>query len=286
MEEKIDLVISYVDNQEPIWRKTFIDYCVRTNNRIKIADLHSNRYEDIGLIKYHLKLVEKNLPWLNKIYLLLSNKEQAPKNLPNNCDIVLHNQFIPHKYLPTFNSTTIEMFLWNIPNLSEKFIYANDDMLPIKPLKPSDFFLDKTIKMNYSEENLKETSNVFRCQCINSYFHILDLMGFKHDPYNFIKPQHTYTPMIKSHCIEVVELLKDFILPNIGAFRTSEQHNQYIYPNYEKIKYGILPSPIDFEYSDLRDSKVDLNHQIICVNNTFNKEYTKIFLGEITKLCE
>ena len=42
------------------------------------------------------------------------------------------------EFLPTFNSTTIETMPHYIPNLSEHFIYFNDDMFLIKPTKISD----------------------------------------------------------------------------------------------------------------------------------------------------
>ena len=44
------------------------------------------------------------------------------------------------------------MFLWNIPNLSEYFIYANDDMLPTGALKPSDFFYGNKINIRLIEK--------------------------------------------------------------------------------------------------------------------------------------
>ena len=52
------------------------------------------------------------------------------------------------------------MFLWNIPNLSEYFIYANDDMLPTKGMKPSDFFENgKKIKIKLEKRDLFEGTN-------------------------------------------------------------------------------------------------------------------------------
>ena len=146
-QREIDLVIAYVNNKDQVWRNTYIEYCKTHNLNKKIVDMVGCRYEGIDFLKYQLRLVEKNMPFIRNIYLLLSNKEQAPKDLPSNCHIVLHKDFIPQRYLPTFNSTTIEMFLWNIKGLGERFIYANDDMLPTGPLKPSDFFTRDKIKI-------------------------------------------------------------------------------------------------------------------------------------------
>ncbi len=46
------------------------------------------------------------------------------------------------EYLPTFNCRPIETRLYKIPNLSEHFIYFNDDMFLINPTNSTDFFID------------------------------------------------------------------------------------------------------------------------------------------------
>lgn len=262
----IDIVIPYVDNTDQVWLKVYNDYCIKNNLREKIIDIHTDRYEDIGLINYQLKLINKNMPWVHKIYLLLMNREQAPKNLPNNVEIVYHARFIPQKYLPTFNSTTIEMFLWNIPNLSEYFIYANDDMLPFKPLKPNDFFTeDGKIKIEWWNEDIRETKNVFRLQCFNSYKHIAFILKKKTEDYKYQRPAHSFTPMIKSHCLQAYRLLENMITKHIRAFRTQYQYNQYIYPIFECFTYGTCDSNIDFIYTQLQED-IDLDHDIVCLN--------------------
>ena len=264
--EKIDLVIPYVDNTDKVWQQCFMDYCKAHNLMNKVADLHTDRYEDIGLINYQLKLVNKNMPWVNKIFLLLMNREQAPKNLPSNVEIIYHARFIPQRFLPTFNSTTIEMFLWNIPNLSEYFIYANDDMIPMKPLKPTDFFTENgKIKLNWWEENSHDLFNMFRFQCHNSYNHTLIRLRKQFDKSKYYRPEHTMTPMVKSHCKQAYDLLSDLIHKHIRAFRTEYQYNQYIYPIFEKYVYGSCNSTIDFLYTQLKEG-IDFNHDIVCIN--------------------
>ena len=264
--DKIDIVIPYVDNTDKVWLKIYNDYCIRNNLREKIIDIKTDRYEDIGLINYQLKLINKHCKWVNKIFLLLMNREQAPKDLPSNVQIVYHGAFIPQKYLPTFNSTTIEMFLWNIKDLSEHFIYANDDMLPFKDLKPSDFFDDSgKIKIEWWNEDIRECRNMFRYQCLNSYKHIAYRLHKKVEDYKYIRPAHSWTPMIKSHCYNAYRLLEDVITKHIRAFRTEYQYNQYIYPIFEYFVYGACDSNIDFLYTQLQED-IDLDHDIVCLN--------------------
>lgn len=265
-EEEISLVIPYVDNKDELWQEIYIDFCNKNNLREKIKDINCSRYEDIGLINYQLKLINKYMPFINKIYLLLMCDTQKPKYLPSNVEVVYHAKFIPQRFLPTFNSTTIEMFLWNIPNLSEYFIYANDDMLPMKPLKESDFFTENgKIKIEWWEEDLRELTNMFRLQCYNSYNHLAYRLGKKTEINKYIRPAHSFTPMIKSHCAYAYDTLKDVITKHIRAFRTQYQYNQYIYPIFEKLIFGTCDSSIDFHYTELKDI-VDLDHDIVCLN--------------------
>lgn len=283
----IDFIVPYVNNKDDIWRNNYIEYCKKHNLNQKIIEMLGARYGGITFIYDQLKLVNKNMPWINKIYLLLSNKEQIiPSLLPPNCEIVLHEQFIPQKYLPTFNSTTIEMFLWRIPNLSEYFIYANDDMLPIGKLEPSDFFDKGKIRINWEKRKFSPCSNVFSYQCMNNIKALFKELERKVDDSIIIKPLHSFTPMIKSHCAECWGLLKKYIEPHIRAFRTEYQYNQYIYPLYERYALsGTIDSDIDFLYTEL-DKDFDLNHQIICVNGEIKKEYINKYKLEIKKLCE
>ena len=81
------------------------------------------------------------MPWVRKVHLVTWG--HLPKWL--DCDapklnIVRHTDYIPEKYLPTFNSNVIELNFNRIEDLAEHFVYFNDDTFPIRPLKPEDFF--------------------------------------------------------------------------------------------------------------------------------------------------
>lgn len=284
-EEKIDFCIAYVNNQDEVWRNTYINFCKQNNLHERIVDLLGSRFGGLTFIYDQIKLVNKNMPWINKIYLLLSNKEQIDMSkLPSNVEIVLHEDFIPYQFLPTFNSTTIEMFLWNIKNISEKFIYANDDMLPTGKLEPSDFFEKDKIKIKWRKELFSPNSSMYAYQCRNNCVSMCMKLGTKWDGY-MLRPVHSFTPIIKSHAKESFKLIQSLIIRHIKAFRTQYQHNQYIYPLYEFYKFGTLDSDIDFCYTELKDD-FDLNHQIVCVNCENKKEYVEKYKSEIKKLCE
>ena len=122
-------------------------------------------------------------------------------------------------------------------------------------------------------------------QCHNNCVFLIKSLSIKYDNNIVLRPLHSFTPMIKSHCKESFDLLKSYILPKIRAFRTEYQCNQYIYPLYEYFKYGTIDSDIDFYYTELQED-FDLNHQIVCVNCENNKKYVDKYKEEIKKLCE
>ena len=285
MTQSYDMVIPFVDNTDVLWRRIYNEYCTIHKLQSKLLDINTERYSDnLRLIDYQLKLINKNMPWVRKIFLLLMNREQAPKDLPNNVQIVYHGAFIPQKFLPTFNSTTIEMFLWNIKDLGEYFIYANDDMLPLKPLKPSDFFDNGKIKIEWWNEDIKECPTMFRQQCMNSHHHLHYRLNKPCEKYKYYRPAHSFTPMIKSHCLQAYKTLEDMITKHIRAFRTEYQYNQYIYPIFERLVYGTCDSKVDFLYTQCENG-TDLNHDIVCLN-IIPKKYVNELRQRLEKLCE
>ena len=280
MGKEIDIVIPYVNNNDPVWRNTFINYCTRTKYYKRVASMVGQRFDEIGLFEYLIKGIDKFMPWVNNIYLLVSNKEQVPSYIDKKrIKVVLHEQFIPYKYLPTFNSTTIEMFLDKIPNLAEHFIYINDDMFPIAALDPNDFFTESNkIKISFIKDVLQANPTQFKQVCYHQYKEICELLGYYVLPAeSFQRPYHSFTPMIKSHCKEIRQLLDDKIKQVLAPFRTEYQYNQYIYPLYELFKGNTVESDIKFEYLELNNdldkiiSAIDHN-QIVCINDSTCKK--------------
>jgi hypothetical protein len=58
-----------------------------------------------------------------------------------------HTSIIENKYLPTFNSSAIESYLHNIPNLSEIFLYNNDDYMHFDYVGRNDIYEIKNDKI-------------------------------------------------------------------------------------------------------------------------------------------
>ena len=142
---KIDMVFTYCDGTDP----KFIE---EKNRFLKEKDKVNNkpiRFININEIIYSVRSVLKFIPWINMIY-IITNKQIPPIELNPKVKIIDHTDIIPKKYLPTFNSDVIESFIHNIPELSEIFLYNNDDMMHTRNVDISDIIQgDKIIFRNY-----------------------------------------------------------------------------------------------------------------------------------------
>lgn len=132
----IDAVITWVDGNDPEWRKERQKYAVDNES---VSDI---RFRDWDNLQYVLRSIETNMPWIRKIHLVTWG--HLPKWISldsKKLNIVRHEDFIPAEYLPTFNSNAIELNLHRIPGIADRFICFNDDMFVVKRTKDTDFFV-------------------------------------------------------------------------------------------------------------------------------------------------
>ena len=118
----IDIVLPWVDGNDPEWRKIKQSYK-------SSGDEREERYRDFGLLKYWFRGIEQCMPWVRTIHFVTMN--QVPEWLNSshlNIHIVYYQDYMPEECLPTFNSNAIEMNAHRIEGLSEQFILFNDDM--------------------------------------------------------------------------------------------------------------------------------------------------------------
>lgn len=138
MQSDIDFVIIWVDGNDPNWKKEKNAY---KKNLTKEEDDSEHRYRDWENLHYWFRGIEEFCPWVRKVHFVTWGHIPQWLNYNNpKLHIVKHSDFIPKKYLPTFSSHTIELNLHRIEGLSEKFVYFNDDMFIIRPMKQNDFF--------------------------------------------------------------------------------------------------------------------------------------------------
>ena len=137
-EQKIDIVLTYVDGNDPVWLEKRKQY-----KKMQGEDGSASRYRDWENLKYIFRGIEKYAPWVNRVFLVTDH--QCPKWLDQEYEklvIVNHEDYIPKEWLPTFNSNTIEINFHRIKELSEHFIIFNDDFFLMNPTQPTDFFVN------------------------------------------------------------------------------------------------------------------------------------------------
>ncbi|MCQ2517890.1 MAG: stealth family protein [Lachnospiraceae bacterium] len=141
MNEKIDIVIPWVDGSDEEWLKEKIHWYQKLNP--DSGSNSNNRFQDWDNLKYLFRAIEQYMPWVNNVFFITWG--HLPGFLNAECPklrIVNHKDYIPGEYLPTFNANTIELNLCRIEELSERFIYFNDDMFPLMPIDREYYFRD------------------------------------------------------------------------------------------------------------------------------------------------
>ena len=260
----IDLVLPYVDAADQNWISLFNRYSpTKINNEINGA----NRFRGQGdFFRYFFRCVEKNMPWINNIFLLVQSKSQVPSWLDcSKVKIITHEQFIPKTCLPTFNSGTIEMFLWNIPGLSNRFLYANDDFFMLKPVKPTDFFNHEICKINFITEDINKYADPWRHMCHNNYKLI-----YNDNTNTYQRCDHEFRPYLKSKMIDCFNLHKAAIYNSISQFRNNKNLTCFLFNLYlKKINLTSRSNLIaGYISSDAYNISANLAKTYVCLNDT------------------
>lgn len=138
---EIDLIYLWVDGNDPKWqakKKAFtgsVSDHSETNNK--------GRYISNDELRYALRSVEKHVPWIRRIFIVTDGQQPEWLNTDHpRIQVVDHKEIMPPEALPSFNSTVIEYFLYRIPDLADRFLFANDDMFFNADLHPDFFFAD------------------------------------------------------------------------------------------------------------------------------------------------
>jgi hypothetical protein len=147
----IDIVIAWVDGDDPAHARKRGAYQHDTTESHSEAVV-STRFLNRGEIYYCIASILKYAKFINRIWIITDNQRPAWIDSfakaglvePDFIEIVDHSTVFRgyEKFLPTFNSLSIEAVTWRIPDLAEHFVYLNDDFFLNRPVEPSTFFID------------------------------------------------------------------------------------------------------------------------------------------------
>ncbi len=281
---EIDLVIPMVFPQDPEWRREY--------SRYHSGDATQNtRFRSWATEELLIRCCIKFMPWLRRIYILLAQESQMQRWMKNlaaeaqgtmqpEVRTVFHREFIPEKLLPCFASPCIEMFLHRIPGLSEYFIYGNDDMFPLSPLQPEDFFRqaepDGTLLpcQKITERAYPPKPNIFQRKCLYQLNMIAKPYG-KHYAEKWPDTGHIFAAIRRSSCEEVWRRHGDEISANLSPLKRNDRScNHYIYQLYQQFSGQFVEHRPPRHYVDQRTPTkqlagiiADPRAGIVCLND-------------------
>ncbi|WP_312532971.1 Stealth CR1 domain-containing protein [Acinetobacter variabilis] len=152
MQQPLDIVIAWVDGNDVELQQKRLSYIGQ--NQVKTE---ATRFASNNEIYYNIASILKYVPYVRHIYVVtdqqkplwLDEFEQQGLAKKDQIKIIDHQVLFSgyRQYLPTFNSLSIEMMLWNIPDISPYFLYLNDDFFFNAPSTVEDFIIDDQVKI-------------------------------------------------------------------------------------------------------------------------------------------
>lgn len=284
----IDIVVTYLNERDEQWQKDF-KYWKDKEIKEGKAELSNRqafgeeRTREWDTLRYWFRGVEKNCPWVNKVFLVVQNKNHVPEWLCTNnpkLRVVYHEEFIPKELLPTFNAMTIGMYISNIKDLSDNYIICDDDYYFLNNIEEDRFFYDnKPVHPNnelpftfYRDDLLRGSDGVFYSILSNNLMFINRFTKDKMVKYDLY---HLPEARKKSFEQKILQEYEDEILKanSFSKFRHRENFCAYMFSDLLKItKQTSLGNPYyNCAYVTLK-SNVNfddyINKDIVCFNDT------------------
>ena len=279
-----DIVITYLDSNEN-WQEKYNYYkkqeieqgIIKEDSKQAFGKERTRNWE---FLKYWFRSVEKNCPWFNKVFLIVQDKDQLPEWLNIDYEklrVVYHDEYIPEELLPTFNSLIITMYINKIKDLSNTYIYSDDDMFFLNPIKEDRFFKKG---ISQQEDNRVPFGHFFDG---DEYLHIMNnstdfeekYMGEEKIKYHFY---HLPTAHSKNLEVKILEDNYDEILNkmNKSKFRYKTNLDPNIFTNILKLqnKCDILEKGKVYGNCGYIALKPKINYEgfkdkdIVCFNDT------------------
>jgi hypothetical protein len=222
---EIDVVYLWVDDQDPTWQKKRAGHRPAGESAVSSAKSRFRQFEELIC---SIQLLAANAPFVKRVFVVVDEQqprlEKITRELPFEVVVVNHAEFIPAKYLPTFNSRAIAAHLHLIPGLSERFLFCNDDVFIARPSTIDDWFDGQKLRLRFTEtafealETLEPNEVLYRARwktkalADSKGWHVSDRM-----------PQHAAYPLSKKILTEIWRLFpKELEQTSAARFRSSE----------------------------------------------------------------
>ena len=134
----IDVVYTWVDDQDPGWRGEM--------SRARRAaggdpeDASPVRFRSRDELRYSLRSLDEFAPWARQVFIVTAGHVPPWLHTTDKVHLIRHDQIMEREHLPTFNSHAIEASLHRIDGLAEHFLYFNDDVVLLSHARPEHYF--------------------------------------------------------------------------------------------------------------------------------------------------
>ncbi|MBD5240144.1 MAG: hypothetical protein HDS64_10350 [Bacteroidales bacterium] len=253
----IDAVILWVDGSDPAIVSKHKQYSVESSE-LKRNDIGGiARYTDNREIEYCVSSILTFAPFIRNIFIITDNQDPGLDDMLNTHfpDGKTSVKIIDHKvifrdyehFLPSFNTNSLETMMWRIPNLSEQFVYFNDDVFLAAPTNEEDFFSKNGLPIGYWRPINRRIAGMF------NFFK--KGMGFKHFIINSARMinadiipllGHTPMPLTRSGFKRIFEQHPEWMELNLkDRFRNPRQFNP-------QALYYLMEPNVRRDFIDLR----------------------------------
>ena len=271
----IDVVIPWVNGNDSKHKKKINSY-LNDKDIARIPGAHSTRFVSVNEIKYCILSIFKFASFVRNIFIVTDSqnpniekyiKNSFPDRL-NSIRIVDHKEIFEgfEQFLPTFNSRTIDRFLWRIKGLSDHYVYFNDDFFLIRNVKPEDWFRNGRPVMRGSWKfrpwlrilgnkfyiNIQKIYSTYNIINLSPSFYIsqwwsAEILGFK---FRFFRSEHTPHPVDRNKLKNYFNRYNNVFLKHmVFKFRHYNQYNTVALANHLEISEGnIFFVPIESIY--------------------------------------
>jgi len=280
---KIDIVYTWVNGADPIWNEKRMEKAELLGQIVPNGNSNA-RFMDNNELKYSLRSIYQFAPWVNRIFIVTDNQIPGWLDISHpKIKIVDHKEiFDDNSGLPNFSSPAIETKLHHIKELSEFFIYFNDDMFLGKLSTPHHFFTKQGLPNIFVSEvfpirnkkffditlRTKSNRNDYQYAMVNTRQLLRDRFN-KSVYYNI---RHGVKPLVKSVLYELEELFhKELNRTSQNNFRTNDDVLMIYLSGFYSLIKGIGKT----RYM----KSVNSNNKLSEIFSFFNQKYTLGFIN-------
>lgn len=282
--EPVDAVYTWVNHEDPDWQALYARWSGAPEPETALAKSEDaealSRFHNNDELRYSLRALEKNIPWLRRIFVFSNCAPPAwlATDHPR-LTWVRHEEVMPPEVLPTFSSHVIESFLHRIPGLAERFIYLNDDFFIMRAMSKGDFFTETGLSQARLEGYgvvsgpVREGDPDYLNAARNSAALVRETFGFaptqlhQHVPYALLRP--------------VLDEIETRFAAQIAAFRANRFRRpndlnipSFLYHHYAMgggravatSKDSILVKSNDMMWAKRLKQAEDRKYHFVCIN--------------------